>query len=90
MMKKKKHKKGTKKIVVKRKLKFEDYKKCLKVSQIIDAVKYFGKKGINFDSLKEDKKEFIKSQEIFKGERVNVFTEEINKIALSSNNDKIK
>ena len=42
--------------VVKRKLKFEDYKKCLKVSQIIDTVKYLGKKGINFDDHKEDKK----------------------------------
>ena len=30
----------------------------------------------------------LKTQQIFKSERVNVFTEEINKVALSSNDDK--
>ena len=43
---------------------------------------------------KEDKKEFVKNklilktQQIFKSERHNVFAEVINKIALSSNDDK--
>ena len=44
------------KIVVKRKLKFENYKQCLKASQVINIVKYLEKKGINVDSLKEDKR----------------------------------
>ena len=44
------------KIVVKRKLKFENYKQCLKASQVINIVNYLEKKGINVDSLKEDKR----------------------------------
>ena len=47
------------------------------------------------DSLKEDHKEFIKNKKLilkiqqrFRSEKHNAFTEEINKIALSSNNDK--
>ena len=48
--------KPTKKCVVKRRLKFEDYKKCLKASQIINIVNYLEKKEINVDSLEEDKK----------------------------------
>ena len=42
-------------------------------------------------SLKEItkyKKVILKTQERFKGERHNIFTKEINKIALSSNGDK--
>ena len=44
------------KIVVKRNLKFENYKQCLKASQVINIVNYLEKKGINVDSLKEDKR----------------------------------
>ena len=79
---------------LKRKLKFQDYKNCIKASQIRNIVNHLEKKGINVDSLKEDKKEFIKNrlilktQQKFKSERHTVFTEEINKIALSSNDDK--
>ena len=58
-------------------------------------MKYLEKKKINVDSLKEDQKEFLKKsklilkiQQRFKSERHNVFTEVINKIALSSNDDK--
>ena len=47
------------------------------------------------DSLKKVQKEFIKNnklilktQQRFKSERKNVLTEEINKVALSSNDDK--
>ena len=43
--------KGTKKCAVKRKLKFEEYKKCLKSSQIINIVNYLEKKEIDVDSL---------------------------------------
>ena len=80
--------KGTNNCVVKRKLKFQDYEKCLKAGQIINTVNYLEKKGINIDSLKKDKKKFIKNelllkpQQKFKSERHNVFTEEIKKITL--------
>ena len=86
--------KGAKGCVVKRKLKFKDYKNWLKSSQIISTVNYLEKKGINVDSFKQDRKEFIKnqlllkSQQRFKSERHIGFTVEINKIALSSNEDK--
>ena len=57
--------KGTKKCVIKKMHKFEDYKKCL------------------FDN-----KPMLKSQQRFKSENHEVYTENINKIALSSNDDK--
>ena len=50
------------------------------------------KEKINVDGLKVDKKfhekEVIKCQQRFKTRRYNVFTEEINKILLSSKDDK--
>ena len=53
------------------------------------------KNKIIVDSLKNDHKEFIKNNKIklktqqsFKSERHNAFTEEANKITLSSNDDK--
>ena len=57
--------KGTKKCVIKRRVKFNDYKDCLLNNEII-----------------------LKSQQRFKTEAHNVYTEELNKIALSSNDDK--
>ena len=57
--------KETKKCVLKRRLKFSDYKDCLLNNQII-----------------------LKSQQRFKSEKLDVYTEEVNKIALSSNDDK--
>ena len=57
--------KGTKKCVVKKMLRFSDYKKCL-----------FGNEPM------------LKSQQRFKSENHEVYTENINKIALSSNDDK--
>ena len=57
--------KGTKKCVIKRRLKFSDYKDCFLNNEII-----------------------LKSQQRFKSERLDVYTEEINNIALSSNDDK--
>ena len=87
--------KGTKSCVIKRKHKFNDHKKCLQASQFGNRINYLGKKEIDVDSLKEDKKEFIKNrlilktQQRFKSEKHNVFTERMNKIALSSNDDKI-
>ena len=57
--------KGTKKCVIKKELKFNDYKNCLLNIEIV-----------------------FKSQQRFKSERHDVYTEEVNKIALSSNGDK--
>ena len=57
--------KGTKKCVIKRRLKFNDYKDCLLNNEII-----------------------LKSQQRFKSEANNVYTGEVNKIALSSNDEK--
>ena len=57
--------KGTKKFVIKRRLKFNDYKDYLLNNEII-----------------------LKSQQRFKSERHDVYTQEVNKIAQSSNDDK--
>ena len=57
--------KGTKKCVIKQRLKFNDYKDCLLSNEII-----------------------LKLQQRFKSERHDVYTKEINKSALSSNDDK--
>ena len=57
--------KGTKKCVIKRMIKFDDYKKCLLNGEVI-----------------------LKSQQRFRSKGQDVYTENINKIALSSNDDK--
>ena len=57
--------KGIKKCVIKRILKFNDYKDCLFKNKIV-----------------------LKSQQKLKSEAHNAYTEEINKIALSSNDGK--
>ena len=57
--------KGTKKCIIKRILKFNDFKNYLMKNKAI-----------------------LKSQQRFKSEAHNVYTEEVNKIALSSNDDK--
>ena len=44
---------------MKRKLKFQDYKNCLKRSQCENRINYFEKKEID-NCLKQDKNEFIK------------------------------
>ena len=77
----------------KRKLEFKDYKNCLEPAQIKTKINFI--KKIDVDSLKEDLKDFkvnnkpiLKTQQRFKSERHNVFTEGINKTASSSNDDK--
>ena len=78
----------------KRNLNFRDYKKYLKASQIKNRINYLEKKKIDINFLEEDKKELLKNkltlktEQRFKSERHKVFTDEINKIALSSNDDK--
>ena len=61
----KKKAKGTKKCVIKRILKFNDYEDCLLNNKII-----------------------LKSQQRFKSDYHNVYLEQINKTALSSNDDR--
>ena len=46
------------------------------------------KSFINKKKKKKKKKSILKTQQRFKNERHNVLTEEINKIALTSNDDK--
>ena len=79
----------------KRKLKFENYKSCLEASQLENKINHLEKNTIDIDRIKENHKEFIKkdksilkTQQRFKSGRRNGFTEETNKIALSSNDDK--
>ena len=57
--------KGTKKCLIKKMIKFNDYKKCLLNGEII-----------------------LKSQQRFKSKKHDVYTENINKIALSNKDDK--
>ena len=57
--------KSTKKCVIKKMPKFEDYKKCLLDDRVI-----------------------LKSQQRFKSENHEVYTEDVNKIALSNDDDK--
>ena len=89
-----KKEKGTKKRVIKRKLKFQDYKNCLRAAKIENKINYLEKEKFDLDNHKEGQREFVKNklrlktQQGFKSERHNVFTEEINKISLSSNDDK--
>ena len=86
--------KGTKRCVQKRKPKFENYKNCLKATQLENKISRT-KNKINIDSFTKIRKWFIrnnksilKTQQRFESERHNVFSEEINKIPLSSNDDK--
>ena len=53
--------KSTKKCIIKRKLKFQDYKNCLEAAQTENKTNYLEK---NVDSLKEDKKKIHKKQKI--------------------------
>ena len=57
--------KGTKKCVIKKMIKFDDYKKCLLNDTVI-----------------------LKSQQIFISNKHDVYTKNVNKIALSNNDDK--
>ena len=67
----------------------------LQAAQIENKINHLEKNEIVLNSSKEDKKEFVKNnklilkiQEKLRSETHNVFTEEIKKIALSSNDDK--
>ena len=60
-----KRQRGTKRCVVKRKLKFHTQKNCLKAAQIKNIMNYLEEKGTN-DSLKEDLKNSKKKKANFK------------------------
>ena len=84
--------KGTKKCVIKRKLTIANYNNCLEATQFENKINYLGKIEIGKDSIKKNHQKFIKNnkltletQQRFKS---NTHNEEINKIALSSNDDK--
>ena len=54
--------KGTKKCVINRKLKFENYKNCLEATQLENKINYLEKNKIGIYSITENHKEFIKKQ----------------------------
>ena len=86
--------KSTKTCIIKRKLKFQNYKNCLEAARIenkITILKTIKKNKIDVDSPEEfikNNKLILKIKQRFKSENHNFFTEEINKTALSSNDDK--
>ena len=53
--------KDTKKCVMKRKLKFDNYKNCLEATQIQNNINYLEENKTDIDRIKEDHKEFIKT-----------------------------
>ena len=82
------------KCVIKRKLKFENYKNYLQTTQIENNINH-QEKILLIQIVLKNNKEFIKinklllkTQQRFKSETRIVFTEEINEIVLSSNADK--
>ena len=83
--------KDTKKCVIKRKIKFQDYKNFLEAAQIKNKINHLERNKIDVDGLKEfikNNKLILKTQQGLKSQRHIFFTEEINKITLSSNNGK--
>ena len=56
-----KKRKDTKKHIIKRKPKFENYKNCLEATQLVNKINYLEKNKIDIDSLKKDHQEFIKT-----------------------------
>ena len=89
--------KGTKKCVIKRKLKFKNYKNCLEATQLGNKMNYLEKKKltqiVSFVTKKhrefiKNNKSILKTKQKFKSGKHNIFTEKINKITLISNDDK--
>ena len=88
--------KSTKKCVIKRKLKFENYRICLEVNKLENRINHQKEKNYtDIESLKKDHKEYIKNTKLilktqprFKSVMDNNFTDEINNITLFSNDNK--
>ena len=53
-----------KKCVIKRKLRFEDYKNCLEATQIENKIYHLENNKTDADSRKEDHKEFTKNNKL--------------------------
>ena len=80
--------KGTKTCVVK----IKDYRHFLEATQLENKINHLEKNNLNVDNIRENHNEFIKNnklilklQQRFWSKKHNVFTEEVNKIALSAN-----
>ena len=68
--------KGTKKYVIRKKLKFEDYKSCLEAAQIENKINHLEKNKTDEESLIEfikNNKIILKTQQRFKSERFTMF-----------------
>ena len=88
-------KKTKKKCVIKRKLKFEDYKHCLEAIQVENKTNQQEQSKTDVDGPRENHKEFkenndliVKPQQRFRSEKHNVLTEEVNRIAFNANDNK--
>ena len=86
---KKKKKNGKKNWVVKRKFKLENYKNCLKATQLENKIIHLNNNKIDVKRIISSRKEFItnekvilKSRQKYKSENHNGFTEEISKNGL--------
>ena len=53
--------KGTKKCVIRRELQFENYKSCLKATQLENKINHLEKNKSERENIKENHKEFIKN-----------------------------
>ena len=51
--------KGTKKCVIRRELQFENYKSCLKATQLENKINHLEKNKTERENIKENHKEFI-------------------------------
>ena len=56
--------KDTKKCVIKRKLKFQDYKNCLEAAQIENRLTHLEKNKTDVDILKDYQKRFTKNKKL--------------------------
>ena len=56
--------KGTKKRMIKRKLKFEDYKHCLEATQLENKINHLKIYNLNVDNLQENHEELIKNNKL--------------------------
>ena len=79
--------------VIKRRLKFENYENCLEAGKLKNKSNYIEKIRLpQTVFIRQNKnlynKSVLKTQQRFKSGRRNVFAEEINKIALISNDHK--
>ena len=78
----------------KKKLKFENYKNCLKATQLDNKTNHLENNQIDIDSIKKviknsrNNKLILQIPQRFQRERHNIFTEEMSKIVLSSNDNK--